>query len=338
MEKSKSSNPKRQEIYKVVQKTTKRVNTKKESPWQTSIDANNAPVYAHVLMEKLLRPEQQNDANPVYIGLKRGKYQVPIDDPACRLEDFYTLANMPSVKDWEYKRLNFAFAKEESEQQKAYDAMLNLPKTIVRAYTYKYTDKETNKEYLVLRFYALPQKTNKMSLPTIYRIDILTSPTTEHFYGVRALAVIGGCLDGDCPLFQLNTNDRESARLYKYKSGHTAQKIDPLDDVDNSAYYVREIGGIHDLYEACDYAFKLFNINSRVINALGISKVNSIIETLKRGANITPIQGGHFLKEYMEYLATTSEAMGKQYISANGAVKTSSVHRKRPSSPPPRGL
>jgi len=296
------------------------INTPRERHWADMLDHSQASTYAFILAERY-----KKDGLRTYEKAVVYKKPIAIRDLICLTSFDYRLSNMPKINDWEHKRLNFGF------DDDAKKTMITTPKVIVRAYAHKYTDKKTGRDYVIVRFYALAPELNKSDLPIIYRFDLLTSPNNPSFYGIKCLAVVGGCLDGDCPLFQLKTNGKDTARLFTYKSGYTIINVDKLEDVSNNIHDVTEVSHITGPADACDYAFAKFGCKARINKAITTDNVHELLEILKLPENTVPIEGGDFVTEFLEHGVVANDGCERQYVHTLDGIKTSNLRGSRAS-------
>lgn len=322
MGKYKIKNSEIKKVSRNVAETAKRFNTPRVMHWADKLDHSKSMTYVSTLASRI---KEENEVD--YDKIITYKTPLKIQHPLFRLSANYHLGNLPKLKDWDHNSLNFSFGKTIAEQHIVYDTMLNTPKTIVRAYAHKYNDNESGKEYILLHFYALAHELKESDLPCIYRIDILSSPNNPKFYGVKGVAVVGGCVDGDCPLFQIITENKDTARIYKYKSDHTIYKVNPLDDVDNAVYKVKQVPNITCIKEACDYAFDIFGVKSRIETNFTTNKISELLVKLSEPACSIPIAGGHFVSEFLAHGITSNDGFERQYIHTDdGTIKKSNIH------------
>ena len=312
-------------VSKKVVATTKMVDEVHTSSIWDVIDCSKSPTYVSALTSQLKL--DKND--PKIIQIEKYKAPINILHSVCRVRLNYTLANLPKLKDWDHHRLNFSFGKTKNEQKTIYDAMLSTPKVIVRAYAHSY--EEDNNKYIVVHFYALAAQKTAEGLPIIYRLDILTSPDKPYFYGVKCLASIGGYVDGDCPLVQIATAQTGMARQFNYKSDYTSYNVNYDDDTPKLMYDVKTVDNINNIYDVCDYAFKLFNVTHSIASPLMTNNVYEIINLLRQKPKYQKhIKGGEFIKEFLDRGVLPNDGCERQYIYSNeGVIKTSNIHGKR---------
>ncbi len=183
-----------------------------------------------------------------------------IDNLLWKTSSGFLVSNLPKANDYAFKRLNFAFGKTAVDIKNNYDQMVSAKKVVISYYTHQF--EKNGITYNILKIYSIAPSLASTNLPTIYRTDVITNKDNSKFFGVKCLAVVGGCVDGDCPLFQVNTNNKTSGRLYKIKSEQTFRDVDADDDVTNCNYEVTEIDGVTDLDSAVQFAFQKFGVES----------------------------------------------------------------------------
>ena len=96
-------------------------------------------------------------------------------------------------------------------------------------------------------------------------------------------------------------------------------------------YDVKMVNNIKNIYDACDYAFKLFNTNYCLASPFTTSNVYEAIKLLRQNPKYKKyIEGGQFIKEFLDRGVSPNDGCERQYIYSNeGVIKTSNTHGKR---------
>ncbi len=290
--------------------TIKRIEAeKKEIPWEIKLDRSNCPVYVDTLSSKVKR-----DKLEIASLVKRAPFK--IDSPLFKTERNFPFHHMPKIEDVYYKRLNFSFGETKEEQKRNFEDMLNAPKSLVLYYRHK--EHKDGKQFLTLRAYFIASKLTNENLPEIYRIDITTQKENNKYKldHIKASAVVGGCVDGECPLFEIGGDEKET-RLYVHKNGKTFCDVNFDDDTTNLFYEVKTID-VQDVFQASDYAFKRFNVeNIFSNNPFGDSKLSSVLKALhspQKNNYVTPISGDKFVGLTIGDNATFETDKSWQYV------------------------
>ena len=288
-----SNREKIQQIAKANIKTIKSIEApSKERKWEDEINHTKSYSYVHTLASRLrTRPDWYE---------KYVSYREPTLITALEWNtplNMMGIHNLPKLGDFDAKRLNFAFGQNTSISRKNFKTMVSTPKTAICVFAHKI--KIDDKDYNKLQIYCLAPELKYSELPIIYRLDILSIPDTNKFFGVRAVTLVGGCIDGLCPLFQINTDSVDGARLYKHKSSYTKFSVNPHDDVSNLYYDVKTLDGVSTLEEACDYAFSIFNVKSKILDKSDMNFMDMINE-IEKGTAVSEIpSGSEFVKAFL---------------------------------------
>lgn len=252
----------------------------------------------YVIVETLIsRVDNEKNVD----SLTRKNTPAVIDNLIWSTDLNYTRSNLPKINDYEFHSLNFSFGKTQHEIKENYEDMVSSKKVVLAYYTHKI--EKDNREYSVVRIYSIAPNLKNKLLPVIYRTDILTNSNNSNFYGIKCMAMVGGCIDGECKLFQIATNDKTSAKLFKIKSGHTNIDVDLKDDVSNIYYDVTEIPNIQNLADSVDYAFNMFGLTHSLDKGqFEDKKIWDIVEALnkKPRPDLVKINPSQYVKTIME--------------------------------------
>ena len=276
--------------------------------WLDWLDCSEQSTYVHTLAKRI---KQQGTARE-FEEIVHKKQPALITDLIFATNINALTINLPKVKDSITSPLNFSFGATLKEQKENYKKMLETPKTLILTYTHEYV--EDGRTYNILQLYFVAPELANSDLPVIYKLDILTSPDKTQFYGTRASALVGGCVDGYCTLFQIGKLNNNTARLYVVQSGHTNIIIDYEDDVSNTYYKISELENIHNVFEASNYAFSLFNIRNR-IDTPNETKIFEIIQKLNKNTLKTaPLTGDELVKAYLEHGIEPNDKKVRQIV------------------------
>ena len=222
-------------------------------------------------------------------------YILRIDSETLKTPLYYSMRNLPKIKDWNYRTFNFSFGTNTLEILENKEKMIKSEKKVLAYLTNQF--KKGDSEFDIIRLYLLAPQLETTNLPIIYSLDILKNKT-ENLCGIRANAIVGGYVDGICQLFQVVLNN-DTARFYELKSGKTAAKVDPCDDEDTISYTVSTIENLTGYDDAIKLMFEKFNIDE-IIERLPNNETNiyEIMHSFKKSKDVlTPINGNDFIKE-----------------------------------------
>lgn len=275
-----------------MKKTEEHAEKFKKEWWQL-IDRSSAPTYVFTLSSRL-----RSEIPPAkYDKIVKYKEATICTSDIYSTSPNITLSNLPKVNERYLSRLNFLFGKTFAESRENYKTMMDANKVLIMAYTHKIQKKGLN--YSIIRFYTIAPEMEGTELPIIYKIDVLIKDSDPTFYGIKASALVGGCVDGICPLFQIDKFDSTKAKFYRYNSGFTSYEIERSDLDSSSAFKISEIDNITNLEDACNYAFNLFNVKSRILNPT--EKIAEMIRALKKRVDVTaPITGGEIVATFVK--------------------------------------
>ena len=309
--------------------TIKRIEKRHEEiPWEVQLDKSDSIVYVDTLASKVIYEK---------IDLYALKTRAPfkIDSTLFKTSKEYPFHHMPKIEDTYYKRLNFAFGENKEKQQENLEDMLHAPKTLVTYYRHK--SFEDDADCVTIRAYFIASKLNNENLPQIYRIDIKTRNNFGRYEldHVKASAVVGGCVDGECPLFEI-FDDKEKTRLYIHKSGKTSYNVN-FDDDKSTPLYDVEIIDAKGMYEASKFAFEYFNAKDILTkNPANDNKLESVLNVLKsknKSNFTTPISGDEFLKQTLEKKNNFETQNPWQYVYNTKGKITKTNTSKKPEGP-----
>lgn len=276
-----------------MEQTEKKASEQKKH-WLDWIDCSDQGTYVHTLAKRI----KQYGSSREFEEIVYKKQPALITDPTFATNPNACTINLPKVKDSLTSPLNFSFGNTVKEQKENYIKMVEASKTFILSYTHEYT--EDDNTYNLLQFYLVAPELEKTDLPVIYKIDVLANPKKTYFYGLRASALVGGCVDGYCTLFQMGKLGENTARMFTIQSGHTNKLIDYEDDVTNAYYKIAEIDNICNVFEAANFMFNHFNVKNR-INTPNETKIFEIIHKLNKGTiNTVALTGEEIIKAYFE--------------------------------------
>lgn len=309
-----------QNISKVGQAHKKNYDSMKkagEVPWWEHMNRSKKSVVAHSLKDIIkCGPTGERDM----MKFVERKAPIIITNNLCRTAPGYVMSNLPKVNDWKCEDLNFAFGANITEDSANVEKMLGAEKVALCYFAHEYKNNYGVKQQ-ILRIYAIAPEFVGTDLPYIYRVDILSTPEDKDFYAIRGSAVIGGCIDGGCKIFEMGVADDDSARLYRFKSGNTYKAVDYEDDVDNARYRVTEVGNIKNLGDAADYAFSLLNINSRRNVWSANEKLEDIAKTLTKTDATVKITGSEMVETIIEHGVYDNSKKVYQQVNEGGKLR-----------------
>lgn len=289
-----------------------------EMPWWKHMNHSKKKVVVHSLKD-IIRCGPTGDRDMMRFVEK--KSPIIITNNLCRTAPGYSIANLPKINDWKCEDLNFAFGANPTEDAANVERMLKAEKVALCYFAHAYKNNYGVKQQ-VLRIYAVAPELVDTDLPYIYRVDVLSIPADKGFYGLRGTAVVGGCVDGGCKIFEMGVAD-DCARLYKFKSGNTYKAVDYEDDVDNVRYRVTEVGNIKNLNDATDYAFSLLNINSRRNVWSGNDKLEDIAKAMTKTDATEKITGSQMVQAITENGVYNNSSKIYQQVNEGGRLRSS---------------
>ncbi len=298
-------------------------NISAELSWEDAMDHTNSYAYVSTLASRIALKSKW------YTKIIEQRIPTLITAPEWTTPLNLGIQNLPKLGDWNVQRLNFSFGEDFATEKSNYNLMMSTPKTAICVFARKIN--LNNREYKKLQIYCLASELKHSELPIIYRIDVLSIPGSKKFFGLRGVALVGGCIDGECPLFQINTDSKDGARIYNYKSNYTSFSIDPKDDVSNAYYNVKALSDISTITEASDYTFKLFNVKSRIQiknTKIDFMHILSDIEKNKDVFKIT--SGADFVETFLSRNIDYVNGKERQMIYDNkGQIKQSNTRAKQ---------
>lgn len=205
-----------------------------------------------------------------------------ISDPRFKTAFDYTDLNLPHYRGENH--FNFYFTKNMLEE------MLNTPKVLIKTNTFMFND-DKGGELTGTKFYMLAPWLENTDLPFIYRLDILRSKENPDFYGFRAVAQVGGCIDGECPLFEVRCGIKdEPSKLYYAR----AETINP--ELSRCPHSELEQD---DVFDICDYVFDAFSIKFIQSQNLSSKYLLDNAKAFRENRSLyTDIKGSDFLRQF----------------------------------------
>ena len=229
-------------------------------------------------------------------------FQLPVTEKEKRnntysdfnIEGFYTspdymLHNLPRIEQNSY---NFAYT------ESALNAMLQKPKVLISLNTHLTKDK-MGKDLFINKFYMITPdlpKENDINIPVIYRLDVLMHTNNKDFFGIKGQAVVGGCRDGFCTLFEI-TSDREGGpanfsypKAYNgfYKTERRTWETEKLANGENI------------LPTVANFVFNLLNITSIQAYDINCEKIFDMAKSFKENKDLTKsITGEEFIEKFL---------------------------------------
>ena len=302
-------------------KKTENIST--ELSWEDLMDHTNSYAYVSTLASRIASKSKW------YAKIIEQRIPTLITAPEWTTPLSLGIQNLPKLGDWNVQRLNFSFGEDFATERSNYNKMMSTPKTAICVFARKIN--LNNREYKKLQIYCLASGLKYSELPVIYRIDVLSIPGSKKFFGLRGVALVGGCIDGECPLFQINTDSKDGARMYNYKSNYTSFSIDPKDDVSNAYYDVKVLSGISTITEACDYTFKLFNVQSRMAIKNANIDFMHMINNIDKNKDVFKItSGADFVKAFLSRNIDYVNGKERQMIYNNeGQIQQSNTRAKQ---------
>lgn len=285
--------------------------------WWEHMNRSEMNVIAHSLKD-IIRVGPTGERDMMKYAEK--KMPILITNNICRTSPSYTLSNLPKVKDWQLDDLNFAFGENIAQEKENVDKMMQSEKVVLCYFAHEYENQYGAKKQIV-RMYAVAPELVDTDLPYIYRVDILTNSENNEFYAVRGSAVIGGCIDGGCKIFEMGVADDENARLFRFKSGQTNRPVDYEDDVDNRVYRVTEVQNIKNLSDATNYAFSLLNITSRRNVWSDKCNLAEITKSMRQTNATEPITGAEMIETIIQQGVHNNSKKVYQQVNESGQLR-----------------
>ena len=290
-----------------IERTEQQV-AKLKTKWYEWLDHSTQSVFAHTLEARLKKEVSKR----LYDEIVYKNLPTIITSDIYKTSPIISTNNLPKVSSIRRKSINFSFGKTLKEQNSNFNKMIEAKKVLMLSYTHSYV--EDNVIYNLVQLYLVAPELKDSDLPCIYKLDILTKPDKTTFYGARMSAVVGGCVDGFCNLMQIGKATKDCARLFSFKSEHTNENVDYDNNLSNDAYDVTKIENIDNVFEICDYAFKKFNITSRIAFP-GRNSIYALMDDISSNSKATTsITGSEIIKVYLDEGIKNNEKIKRQWV------------------------